>query len=73
MHKELEVLNPFEAAQDVISRIAEVLVKCLLPPMITGANPIVMNANQQIVSGVGPNKLNQQIEKSNAIDSFIGK
>jgi hypothetical protein len=41
--------------------------------MITGANPIVMNANQQIVSGVGPNKLNQQIEKSNAIDSFIGK
>ena len=44
-----------------------------LPPMITGANPIVMNANQQIVSGVGPNKLNQQIEKSNAIDSFIGK
>jgi hypothetical protein len=95
-------VNPYEAAQDVISRIAEVLENASLsgdlfpdienpfresllptfepaaninqlPPIITGANPIVMNANQQIVSGVGPNKLNQQIEKSNAIDSFIGR
>ena len=91
--------NPYEAAQDVINRIAEILQNVslsgdlfpdienpfkeslletlgpaanlgVLPPVVTGANPSVVTANQQIVSGVNP-KTAQLIQQSNALDAFI--
>ena len=42
----------------------------VLPPVVTGANPSVVAANQQIVSGVNP-KTAQLIQQSNALDTFI--
>jgi hypothetical protein len=62
------IINPLENLPEAtLGPAANVGV---LPPVVTGANPSVVAANQQIVSGVNP-KTAQLIQQSNALDTFI--
>jgi len=63
-----KIENPFR--ESLLSTLGPAANINQLPPIITGANPIVMNANQQIVRGVNP-KTAQLIQQSNALDAFI--